>query len=105
MKRAFILFPLILGGCQTSAAWYYMHPDKQVVVIDDREINVVPRGDNKYDAWGGDEGVDNNMIVLKQRQIKAIEQVSKCKVAQAEYQPSSYLLQSVVVCGRLKKNG
>jgi hypothetical protein len=92
------LATLALAGCETSAVWYHSHPEKRVIAIDGREVSVVPRGENKWDAWGGDDGTKTNAAALKARQIKAIEQASSCNVSAAEYSPSGPLLQAVVTC-------
>lgn len=99
MKEAIIVVAtLILAGCETSAVWYHSHPEKRVIAVDGREVSVVPRGENKWDAWGGDDGIKTNAAALKARQIAAIEQASSCKVAAAEYSPSGPLLQAIVSC-------
>lgn len=94
----FALLTLALAGCETSAVWYHSHPEKRVIAIDGREVSVVPRGENKWDAWGGDDGIKTNAAALKARQVAAIEQASSCKVSAAEYSPSGPLLQAVVTC-------
>lgn len=94
----FALLTLSLAGCETSAVWYHSHPEKRVIAIDGREVSVVPRGENKWDAWGGDDGTKTNAAALKARQVAAIEQASSCKVSAAEYSPSGPLLQAVVTC-------
>lgn len=95
-----ILFILIalLAGCETSTYWYATHPEKQTVVIDGTEIYVVPRTATQFDAWGGDDGVKTNAVVMKARQVRAIEIASKCKVTAAEYLAGGVRLQAVVAC-------
>jgi hypothetical protein len=97
MKRL-LLVTLLVAGCETSPVWYATHPNKQTITVDGYQVNVVPRGINEYDALGGDDGVRTNMPTLKARQIRAVEIASKCKVAAAEYMPSSGVLQTVVRC-------
>ena len=98
MRLLLILLVTALGGCETSPAWYASHPDKKVVTVDGYSISVVPRGPGKYDALGGDEGTKTSTPVLKARQIRAVEMVSKCKVSAAEFMPSTWILQTVVTC-------
>lgn len=98
MKPTLLLLIVLIAGCTSSPVWYASHPDKKVVTVDGYNINIVPRGVDKYDAWGGDEGSDTSTPLLKARQIRAVEMVSKCKVAAAELIPSSWILQTVVTC-------
>jgi hypothetical protein len=98
MRLFLIALMTILAGCETSAAWYASHPEKRTLQIDGTEVYVVPRGNNKFDAWGGDEGVKTNAAVTKARQIKAVEQASKCSVSASEYLPGTATLQTVVAC-------
>ena len=102
MTRQLALITIVLGlcGCETSPVWYQSHPERKTVVIDGAEVSVVPRRANEFDAYGGDDGTATNTAVLKTRQIRAIEEVTRCKVVAAEYMPSSWILQSVVNCGK-----
>lgn len=79
------------------------HPERKVVMIDGHEVSVVPRRPNEFDAFGGDDGTATNTAILKARQIRAIEQVSRCKVTAAEYIPGTWTLQSVVNCDATAK--
>ena len=96
--KTLILLTALLAGCETSAAWYAAHPDKQTVAVDGFPVNVVPHGPGKFDAWGGDEGSSTSTPQLKARQVRAVEIVSKCKVTAAEFIPSTWILQTVVSC-------
>lgn len=98
MKRFWIILPILLAGCETSTAWYYSHPQRKIVTIEDREISVVPRGKNEYDALDGADGLATSIPKLKQRQIKAVEKSTGCKVKSAEYMPGTYVLQTLVDC-------
>lgn len=94
------LFAVSTAGCETSAAWYFGHPDRKIVTVDGVDVSVVPRRANEFDAFGGEEGTATNTARLKARQIRAIEEVSGCKVTAAEYMNGGYmvLLQAVVAC-------
>ena len=61
-------------------------------------FNVVPRREGEFDAWGGDEGTKTNMPAVKARQVRAVEQVSRCKVTDAEYMPGTWVLQTRIKC-------
>lgn len=89
-----------ISGCETSAAWYFGHPERKIVIVDGDEISVVPRRANEFDAFGGNAGTDKNAALVKARQIRAVEEASGCKVTAAEYMQGGYmvLLQTVVTC-------
>ena len=97
--KALLLISALLTGCETSAVWDATRPNKQTVSVDGYSISVVPRGANKFDAFGGDDGMQTSTPLLKARQTQAVEIVSKCKVTVAEFVPSTCLLQTVVQCG------
>ena len=97
--KALLLITALLTGCETSAVWFATHPDEQTVTVDGYSISVVPRGANKFDAFGGDDGMQTSTPLLKARQTQAVEIVSKCKVTVAEFVPSTWILQTVVQCG------
>jgi hypothetical protein len=100
MLRFFVCLAVLMSiaGCETSAVWYASHPQRQTVSIDGLDVNVVPRRDGEFDAWGGDEGTKTSMPSLKARQIRAVETVSRCKVTDAEYMPGTWTLQTRVKC-------
>ena len=98
MKAVLIGAVLIMAGCETSPVWYATHPEKTIVAVDGYDVSVVPRGAGKYDALGGDEGPATSTPILKARQIRAVEMVSRCKVSAAEFIPSTWVLQTVVAC-------
>ena len=77
-----------------------MNPNKKTIEIDGKSISVVPHGENKFDAWGGGDGISTNMPEMKARQIRAIELVSGCKVTAAEYLTGTPMLQTLVSCFR-----
>lgn len=96
----FIISVFVLSGCETSSVWYVTHPDKKTIAIDGEEFYVVPRGSNQFDVWGGAASTNINMSLKKRLQIKAVEEVSGCKVIGAEYLPGSAMLQTEVSCNR-----
>ena len=89
---------LALSGCVGSLQWYASHPDKQKVVINDREWSVVPRGNNQYDVISFGAFFIRNQIQMKHDQIKAVELVTKCKVIEADQVNDSVVLQTIVKC-------
>ena len=89
---------ICLVGCETSIAWYYGHPDRKTLEIDGRVINVVPHGTNRFDAFPEGVAFIPDMVNFKLQQIRAIEQVSGCKVTSSEFIPSSFILQAIVAC-------
>lgn len=105
MKRLSLSIAVVLitGGCETSAAWYLSHPERKIVTVDGFDVSVVPRRSNEFDAFGGDEGTSTNTARLKARQIRAIEEVSRCKVTASEYIPGTWTLQAVVNCSDARK--
>jgi hypothetical protein len=55
-------------------------------VIDRQEISVMPRSENTWEAYGGNPGKETQPTGnVQQRQIKAIETVSLCKVVSSGY--------------------
>lgn len=98
MRFILIATALLLAGCETSPIWYASHPDRRVVRVDGFDVTVVPRGAGRYDALGGLEGLQTNMAAVKARHIRAIEQVSRCRVTGAEFVPSTDISQAVVNC-------
>ena len=80
---------VLLAGCQSSPVYYHQSPLRHVVVLDKREISVLPLGDNRWEAYGGKQGglLSTDMEAQRNRQIQAIEIVSGCKVIAAVYPP------------------
>lgn len=92
-----------LSGCETSYAWYVNHPERKDVIIDGSEVSVIPHGVNKFDAWGGADGMlDSNAATMKKRQIAGIEKITGCKVIEAEWMPGTHTLQTEVNCSNNK---
>lgn len=63
----------------------------------------MPRGDDRWQAYGGNPGKGTTQTgTLQDRQIKAIEVVSLCKVVSSHYDPDhekdQLLLDAVVDC-------
>lgn len=73
-----------LAGCSSTYVSKMNDPSRKDVNIDGYDIHVVHPGGNRYEAFGG-ETFDVDAVRLKKAQIAAIEQVSGCKVAEAEY--------------------
>ncbi len=95
----------VLAGCQGSPVYYHQSTQKQVVVLDHREISVLPLGDNRFEAYGGKQGgMSPDLAAQQARQIQAIEKVSGCVVTASEYDPNGdtdrLLLRATVDCSR-----
>ncbi len=92
------------AGCQGSAVYYHRDPARQIVVLDKREVSVVPLGNGRWEAFGGKQGGSSAEDLEKQkaRQIEAIEKVTACRVTTAEFPPDKnerrLLIQATVVC-------
>lgn len=85
IKKLFIaVLALGLAGCSSTYVSKMNDPSRKDVKIDGYEIHVVHPGGNQYEAFGG-ETFDADAVKLKKAQITAIEQVSGCKVTEAEY--------------------
>jgi len=101
---ATVMVALFLAGCQSSAAYYHRDVQKHVVVLDKREVSVLPLGNDQWEAFGGKQGGIFSTDFDKQtnRQIKAIELVSGCIVTSslypAEHQEDKLLLHATVDC-------
>lgn len=93
-----------LTGCQGSPAYYHRDVQKHVVVLDKRELSVLPLGNNQWEVYGGKQGglFSTDLDLQKARQIKAIETVSGCLVTEAIYpaahQQDKLLLHATVDC-------
>ncbi len=93
-----------LAGCQGSAVYYHRDPARQIVVLDKREVSVVPLGNGRWEAYGGKQGGSSaeDMEKQKARQIEAIEKVTACRVTAAEFPTQNnerrLLIQATVVC-------
>jgi hypothetical protein len=77
----------ILSGCQGSAVYYHRDPARQIVVLDEREISIIPLGQDKWEAFGGKQGglFGTDYEKQKARQIEAIEKVTGCRVVSTEF--------------------
>lgn len=96
-----IFVALFLSGCQGSAAYYHRDVQRHVVVLDKREISVLPLGNNLWEAYGGKEGWgSSDSDKQKARQIKAIELISGCLVTSTVYpeEQQKMLLRATVDC-------
>ena len=93
-----------LAGCQGSAVYYHRDPARQIVVLDQREISIVPLGHGRWEAYGGKQGGSSAEDLDKQkaRQIEAIEKVTACRVTSTEFSPQNnerrLLIQVMVAC-------
>lgn len=76
-----------LAACQGSAVYYHRDPARQIVVLDQREISIIPLGNDKWEAFGGKQGGLFGVDYEKQkaRQIEAIEKVTGCRVIATEF--------------------
>jgi hypothetical protein len=79
-----LILSLVLAGCSSAYVSKMNDPSRKDVNIDGYDIHVVHPGGTRYEAFGG-ETFDVDAVRLKKAQIAAIEQVSGCKVAEAEY--------------------
>lgn len=97
---------VVLAGCQSSPAYYHRDVQRHVVVLDKREISVLPLGKDLWEAYGGRQGGSDEVAMSKQkdRQIKAIETVSGCKVVNAIYPEENndkkLLIRATVDCNK-----
>ena len=99
MKAILFVFCLIcLTACEGTTPWYYNHPTRKIVKIDGHDINVIYRGNKHYDAWESDFGIITNVLPIKQRNVKAIELLTGCKVVDAEMIGDSLFTQATVEC-------
>ena len=93
-----------LAGCQGSAVYYHRDPARQIVVLDKREVSVVPLGNGRWEAYGGKQGGSSaeNLDKQKARQIEAIEKVTACRVTSTEFPPQNnerrLLIHATVAC-------
>ena len=79
-----LLSAIFLTGCSSTYVSKMNNPTRKDVKVDGYEIHVVHPGGDRYEAFGG-ETFDADAVKLKKAQIFAIEKVSGCKVAEAEY--------------------
>ena len=71
---------LLLLGCQQSPVYYHKHPARQVVVLEGKEISVLALGEARWEAFGRAGWGDSETAELRQRQVRAIELVTGCRV-------------------------
>ncbi len=76
-----------LAGCQGSAVYYHRDPGRQIVVLDQREISIIPLGNDMWEAYGGKQGgwFGTDFDKQKTRQIEGIEKVTGCRVISTEF--------------------
>ena len=74
------------------------------MVLDQREISIVPLGNGRWEAYGGKQGGSSAEDLDKQkaRQIEAIEKVTACRVTSSEFPSENnerrLLMQATVAC-------
>jgi hypothetical protein len=105
MKSLVAVVALLLVGCQGSPVYYHRDPARQIVVLDKREISIIPLGENRWEAYGGKEGgMKPDLEVQKARQVAAIEKVTGCRVVNAQFVPGhevdGMLLHATVSCAK-----
>jgi len=105
MKLLVALVAVFLVGCQSSPVFYHRDPARQIVVLDKREISIIPLGENRWEAYGGKEGgMKPDLGVQKARQVAAIEKVTGCRVVNAQFVPGQevdgMLLHATVSCAK-----
>jgi hypothetical protein len=105
MKSLVAVVVLLLVGCQGSPVYYHRDPARQIVVLDKREISIIPLGENRWEAYGGKEGgMKPDLGVQKARQVAAIEKVTGCRVVNAQFVPGhevdGMLLHATVSCAK-----
>ena len=105
MKSLVAVVALLLVGCQGSPVYYHRDPARQIVVLDKREISIIPLGENRWEAYGGKEGgMKPDLGVQKARQVAAIEKVTGCRVVNAQFVPGhevdGMLLHATVSCAK-----
>lgn len=96
-----IIVPFVaatLAACEQSAAWYLTHPKRQSVEIDGKTIQVIPREGNRWDAFANIETGTSSVFEMRDRNIRAIETVSKCQVVESSFLPNSAIFQARVKC-------
>jgi hypothetical protein len=95
-----------LAGCQGSAVYYHRDPTRQIVVLDKREISIISLGQDKWEAFGGEQGgrVGIDEDKQKARQIEAIEKATGCRVVSTEFPEKNnskkLLIQATVDCSK-----
>jgi hypothetical protein len=101
---AMLVVLALITGCQSSPVYFHRDIQKHVVVLDKREVSVLPLGHNQWEAYGGKQGglFSTDLDKQKARQIKAIEIVSGCLVTDsiypADHQQDKLLLRATVDC-------
>jgi hypothetical protein len=105
MKSLVAVVALLLVGCQGSPVYYHRDPARQIVVLDKREISIIPLGENRWEAYGGKEGgMKPDLDVQKARQVAGIEKVTGCRVVNAQVVPGhevdGMLLHATVNCAK-----
>jgi len=105
MKMLVALVAIFLVGCQGSPVYYHRDPARQIVVLDKREISIIPLGENRWEAYGGKEGgMKPDLGVQKARQVAAIEKVTGCRVVNAQFvlghEVDGMLLHATVSCAK-----
>lgn len=77
------LMSLLILGCQNDV-YYHQSPSRHVVVFEGQRMSVLKLSDHNWEVAGGYEKWDEDNQSFKDRQIKAIETVSGCKVVESK---------------------
>lgn len=93
-KYILMLLPLLLAACEPQPS-YKSHPLARTVNVDDIRISVVPQANGSYVAFGGEKVKDG---FIEYRQKRAIEIVSKCRIARVTSKKGEPLLRATVSC-------
>ena len=89
MKSHYIslILPLVLlAGCATPV-FYHNHPARHVIVLDQQPVSVLQIQENEWQAWGAGSSRSPGNNEQLQRQITAIEIVSRCTVTRSVIDP------------------
>ncbi|MFW8566085.1 hypothetical protein [Orrella sp. 11846] len=77
----------VLVGC-SSPVYHDTDPNRHIITLDGKPISVVSTGTDQWRAWGGGSARHNESDPSQlNRQLKAIELVSGCRVIQSTQNP------------------
>ena len=93
-ESAILAASLVVAGCVGS----------EVVTIDDMRFRVAKRDATHYDAWFTNVIMVNPKVLeIKEKEIRAVESVSGCKVVESEFVPTTFVLNTRVECREPKR--
>lgn len=82
-----LILPLsLLAGCATPV-FYHSDPARHVIVLDRHPVSILQTGDDQWQAWGAGSSRSPGNNEQLQRQISAIEIVSRCTVIKSVLDP------------------